>query len=42
MTSPQNNLNVIVRLKNGEIVETWQQFGEWPDGLEVVEWRFKE
>jgi len=41
MTSPQNNLNVIARLKNGEIVEIWQQFGEWPDGLEVVEWRFK-
>jgi len=41
MTSPRNNLKVIARLKNGEIVEIWQQFGEWPDGLDVVEWRFK-
>ncbi len=41
MTSPRNNLAVIARLKSGEIVEIWQQFGEWPDGFEVVEWRFK-
>lgn len=40
-TSPSNNVKVIVKLKNGDEIEAWQQFGEWPDGLEVIEWRFK-
>jgi len=40
LTSPSNKTRVLVKLKNGNEMIAWQEFGEWPDGLDIVSWKF--